>query len=103
MTNSYTKFQVNISKDSRKNLGKLKYDGQTDRRTERQTDGRTDGQTDSEQTNSPPASRYGTKNNNQTSEISNNGHKDLFGTLKIEDVPLPYLSYDIIGILSLQK
>ena len=38
MTNSYTKFQVSISKDSREKSGRLKCDGQTD------------GQTDSEQT-----------------------------------------------------
>ena len=48
-TNSYTKFQVNISKDYREESGKLKSDGQTDRHT--------DGQTDSEQTKIPPASR----------------------------------------------
>ena len=41
MTNSYTKFQVNISKDDREKSGKLKCD--------RQTDG--------EQSESPPASR----------------------------------------------
>ena len=38
MTNSYTKFQVNISKDSREKSGKLKCDGRTDW----QTDGLTD-------------------------------------------------------------
>ena len=35
-TNSYTKFQVNISKDCREKSGKLKYDGQTDKRTDRE-------------------------------------------------------------------
>ena len=30
ITNTYTKFQVNISKDSREKSGKLKCDGQTD-------------------------------------------------------------------------
>ena len=30
MTNSYTEFEVNISKDSGKKSGKLKCDGQTD-------------------------------------------------------------------------
>ena len=42
ITNSYTKFQVNILKDSRKKSGKLKCDRRTDRLT------------DSEQTKSPP-------------------------------------------------
>ena len=46
MTNSDTKFQVNISKDSREKSGKLKCDGRTDRQTDRQTDGRTDERTD---------------------------------------------------------
>ena len=53
-TNSYTKFEVNISKDCREKSGKLKGDRLTDRRT------------DSEQTKSPPASRKGTKNNHVT-------------------------------------
>ena len=34
MTNSYTKFQVNISKDDIEKSGKLKCDGQTDGWTE---------------------------------------------------------------------
>ena len=34
MTNSYTKFEVNISKDSREKSGKLKCDGQTNRLTD---------------------------------------------------------------------
>ena len=42
MTNSYTKFQVNISKDGREKSGK-----------------RTDRQTDSEQTKSPPGKPVG--------------------------------------------
>ena len=45
MINSYTKFQVNISKYDREKSGKLKCVGQTNRQT--------DGQTDSEQTKSP--------------------------------------------------
>ena len=46
MTNSYTKFQVNISKDSREKSGvNLKCDARTDR------------QTNGEQTKRPPASR----------------------------------------------
>ena len=36
MSNSYTKFQVNISKDSREKSGKLKCDGRTDRQSPRQ-------------------------------------------------------------------
>ena len=36
MTNSYTKFQVNMSKDDREKNGKLKCDGQTDGWTDRQ-------------------------------------------------------------------
>ena len=52
MTNSYTKFYVNLSKDSREKSGKLKCDVRTD--------GQSDGQTDSEQTNSPQVSRKGT-------------------------------------------
>ena len=55
ITNLYTKFQVNISKDCREKSGKLKCDGQTDR----QTEGRTDRQTDSEQTKSPPGKPVG--------------------------------------------
>ena len=51
MTNSYTKFQVNISKDSREKSGKLKCD--------EGTDGLTDRQTDSEQTKSPPGKPVG--------------------------------------------
>ena len=47
MTNSYSKFQVNISKDSREKSGKLKCDGQTDWRT------------DSEKTKSLPGKRVG--------------------------------------------
>ena len=49
---SNTKFQVNISIDFREKSGKLKCDGQTDR----QIDGQTDRRTDSEQTKSPLAS-----------------------------------------------
>ena len=33
MTNSYTEFQINTSKDDREKSGKLKYDGRTDRQT----------------------------------------------------------------------
>ena len=40
LKNSYTKFQVNISKDGREKSGKLK----CDRKTDRQTDGQTDRQ-----------------------------------------------------------
>ena len=36
ITNSYTKFQVNISKDCREKSGKLKCDRQTEGRTDRQ-------------------------------------------------------------------
>ena len=38
-TNSYTKFQVNISKDGREKSRKLKYDGKIDRLTDGQTNG----------------------------------------------------------------
>ena len=55
MTNSYTKFQVNISKDSREKSGKLKCDGRTDGQTDRLTDS----VTDSEQTKSPPGKPVG--------------------------------------------
>ena len=55
MTNSYTKFQVNILKDHREKSGKWKCDGLTDWRT----DGRTDRLTDSEQTKSPPGKPVG--------------------------------------------
>ena len=37
MTNSYIKFQVNISKDGREKSGKPKCDGQTDKWTDGQT------------------------------------------------------------------
>ena len=37
MTNSYTKFQVNISKDCREKSGKLKCDGRTDGLTDGKT------------------------------------------------------------------
>ena len=55
ITNSYTKFQANISKDFRETYGKPKCDGQT----ERQTDGRTDRHTDRQQTKSPPGKPVG--------------------------------------------
>ena len=51
MTISYTKFEVNISKDSREKSGKLKCDRLTDRQT--------DGLTDSEQTKSPSGKPVG--------------------------------------------
>ena len=45
-TNSYTKFQVNISKDDRENAENRvdghRVDGLTDRRTDRRTDGQSD-------------------------------------------------------------
>ena len=57
ITNSYTKFQVNISKDCREKSGKLKCDRQTDRQTDGQTDIQTEERTDSKQAKSPPPSR----------------------------------------------
>ena len=50
MTNLYTKFEVNISKDDREKSGKLECEGRTDLLA----DWLTEGQTDSEQTKSPP-------------------------------------------------
>ena len=55
MINSYTKFQVNISKDDREKSGKLKCDGRTDCMTDR----RTNWLTDSEQTKSPSGKPVG--------------------------------------------
>ena len=54
MTNLYTKFQVNISKDCREKSEKTEM-----WRTVGQTVGLTDGRTDSEQTKSPPCKPVG--------------------------------------------
>ena len=70
MTNSYTKFQVNISKDSREKSGKLKCDGRTD--------GQTDGQTASKP-RFPPASRWRT---NLLQIVLQSGQKSISWTHK---------------------
>ena len=80
MTNSYTKFQVNISNDDRE---KSENGSVTDRLTDGQMDGQTDWQTVSK-LRVPPASRWGTNNTVYSFEFPQSSFRSIRIQFKVQ-------------------